>query len=105
MLLHQLGNNMQIRTYIFLRNLLFFLYILYFSQGLLYASGTLISQVSLMLIILIAFVYLIKSLFEKNNKNKFYWAWTLLLGMNVIGFVFTMDFDIVHVDMFKNILV
>lgn len=96
---------MKYNIHILSRNTLFALFTLYFAQGIAYATGTLISQISLLLIILISGLYFVKTLLARKNKNRFYWAWTLLLSINVLGFIFTMNFNILYVDMFKSVLV
>lgn len=89
------------------RNILFLylaLLILYFSQGILYASGSRLSQISLLLIFIISIIYLLKC-FSIQNKGLFYSAWTTLLILNIMGFVFTgILYNPVHFGMLKGIL-
>jgi len=96
--------NMRIKIHIFSRNLLFILFVVYFSQGLLYETGTLVSQSCLLFIILISGAYFVKTLLIKERKSRFFRAWLLLLILNTIGFIFTMNFEPLHVNMFKNVL-
>ncbi len=94
---------MQIHKYI--RELLFLLFVLYFAQGSFYESSSVISKSALLLIFLISGVYLAKTILLKNKKNHFFYAWTLLLLINLAGFVFTADFSSgAHASMFKRIL-
>lgn len=89
----------------YIRNLLFFLFVLYYSQGTLYAAGSIIAKSALAVILLVSGFYFIKTLAQRNNKNFFYNAWTVLLLLNIVGFVFTADFGHPnHVSMFKGIL-
>ncbi len=93
---------MQIHKYI--RELLFLLFVVYFAQGSLYQSSSIISKAALLLIFLISGFYLVKTLLIKSRNNQFFIAWTLLLLLNVIGFVFA-NFGVTpHVAMFKRIL-
>lgn len=89
---------------IYIQNILFLLLAIYFAQGSLYETGSVISQFVLLLVFAISITYLIKSLFSRDNKNIFYTAWTLLLGLNIVGFVFTADYSL-HFGMFKGILI
>jgi len=94
------------KTEVYIRNLLFILLTLYFAQGSLYASGTLISQSILALVIVISTIYFFKQFFLKTKKPLFYKAWTLLLILNVFGFIFTGSLkDPIHFSMFKGILI
>ncbi len=96
---------MKIKTHSFLRNLLLSLFVLYNAQGVFYPVGTFISQLCLFLIILISSYYLIKNWASKEKKKNFLIAWTLLLIVNVLGFIITANFDHNHVSMFKNTLI
>lgn len=88
------------------RNFLFLLFAVYFAQGSLYASGSIISQTCLFLILLISVVYFVKTLLLKNKNSLFYNSWTILLCLNIIGFILIWDFsDSLKTSMFKNILV
>ncbi|WP_286926891.1 O-antigen ligase family protein [Flavobacterium sp. UBA4197] len=92
------------KVQIYIQNILFLLLAIYFAQGSLYETGSVISQFVLLLVFAISITYLIKSLFSRDNKNIFYTAWTLLLGLNIVGFVFTADYSL-HFGMFKGILI
>ncbi|MPL79124.1 hypothetical protein SDC9_24999 [bioreactor metagenome] len=84
---------------------IFILFVIYYSQGSFYQTGSILSQISLFLILSISFYYFIKLQFVKNNKNSFNRAWTILLLINIIGFIFTADFNnLNHVSMLKNTL-
>lgn len=88
------------------RNLLFLLFAVYFAQGALYPSGSLLSQLCVFLVIIISMCFFIKELFIQDAKNPFFYAWTALLLLNIIGFIFTADYSkLYHTDMFKNILI
>lgn len=85
--------------------LLILLIVLYFAQGALYTSGSIISQISLFLILGISSIFLLKTLLSKK-KELFYKAWTGLLLLNVIGFIFTGSLsNTYHFGMFKGILI
>jgi hypothetical protein len=87
------------------RNLLFILFAAYFAQGSLYTTGSLVSQTCLFLILSISGVYFFKTLLIKNKKSSFYNIWTVLLCLNIIGFIILSDFsDPAKISMFKNIL-
>ncbi len=89
----------------YIRELLFLLFVLYFAQGSLYESSSLISKSALLLIFLISGFYLTKTLLIKNKNNSFFYAWTLLLLINVAGFIFTANLtSATHTAMFKRIL-
>lgn len=79
-------------------------FFLYFGQGLLYAQGTFISQTALTLIFIISLYYFIKLLMGNTMKGPFFRAWSILLALNIAGFVVTADFDPQRISMFKNIL-
>lgn len=96
---------MYINQHNFTRNMLFILFVLYFAQGLLYETGTFISQVSLVLIILISGTYFARLLLGNAKHDQFFKVWSFLLALNVTGFILTLNFDPLHVSMFKNILV
>lgn len=90
---------------VYIRDLLLILFVLYYAQGSLYAQGSIISQGILLLIFGISWFYLLKTLVQKNNKNTFYKAWSALLVLNVVGFVFTGTMsNPLHFSMFKGIL-
>lgn len=87
------------------RDLLFSLFAVYYMQGAFYAQGSVISQVSLILIIVISSIYFIKTLIREERRPLFYNVWSLLLVLNIFGYIFTADFDNdYHVNMFKGIL-
>ncbi len=88
-----------------IRSIFFTLFAIYFAQGTLYPQGSIISQAALLLIFVISGFFLVKTLTQQNNKNKFYKAWTALLLLNILGFVFTGSLsDPNHINMFKGIL-
>lgn len=87
------------------REALFILFAIYYAQGSLYISGSYISQVSLILIILISIFYFIKALLIEKENSLFYYSWTSLLLLNIIGFIFSGDYsDNDQFHMFKGIL-
>lgn len=89
----------------FSRNFLFLLFVFYYAQGSLYPSGSIISQTCLFLILLISVAYFVKTLLLENGNNLFFNAWSLLLLLNIIGFIFVWDSsNIFYFGMFKNIL-
>ena len=90
----------------YIRNLLFLLFVIYYAQGSLYAQGSIIAKASLALVLVISGFYCIKTLLDRKKKNFFYKAWTALLLLNIVGFVFTANFgESHHVSMLKGILV
>lgn len=89
----------------YIRDLLLLLFVVYYAQGAFYETGSIISQVALALVLGISVCYLGKTLLLKNNKNTFYKAWTALLVLNVVGFIFTATYsEPLHVGMIKKIL-
>lgn len=94
------------RIHIYIRNLLFILLVLYSAQGTLYPSGTFISQSILGLVFVISLIYFIKLSALNVKKPLFYKAWTLLLILNVFGFIFTGSVENpLHFSLFKGILI
>lgn len=90
----------------YIQNLLFILFVVYYAQGSLYEQGSIVSQGVLLLFLAISAFYLVKTLLLTNNKNTFYKAWTALLILNIIGFIFTSNInDSRHFGMFKEILI
>jgi len=88
----------------FCRNLLFALFAVYYAQGFLYKPGSIISKTCLFIILAISAIFLVRTLIIKK-KCLFYNIWTLLLFLNIFGFIFTADFsNTLHTSMFKNIL-
>jgi hypothetical protein len=89
----------------FIINFIFFLFAVYYLQGSIYPVGSIISQFSLLLILLVSAVYFIRTLFSKGTKSLFFIAWTLLILLNIVGFILTADFsETLHTSMFKEIL-
>lgn len=87
------------------RDFLFFLFALYSAQGWLYPTGSIFSKACIVLIIFISGVYLIRTLLVNEKKSLFYIAWTLLIILNIIGFIFNPDLsEGPNRDMFKQIL-
>ena len=82
------------------------LIVIYFSQGVFYASGSAISQLCLFSFLGLSGIYLIKLLLTRRKKELFFKAWTALLLINVLGFVFTGYLSNPHhFGMFKGILI
>lgn len=71
----------------YLRDILFLCFIIYNAQGGLFPQGTIITQLILIFIIVVSGLYFLKTLFKKNNKNKFYFWWTALFLLNVLGYI------------------
>ncbi|WP_085537631.1 O-antigen ligase family protein [Massilibacteroides vaginae] len=87
------------------RNLLFLLFPIYYLQGVVYPKGSTISQLCLFLILLICSWLFVKTLLLKERKPLFYKAWTALLLLNIVGFIFTANYsDPMHLGAFKEIL-
>ena len=88
-----------------IRDFLLILFVIYYSQGYLYPKGSLISQGALGLILAISLFYFIKTIVLTNNKNLFYKAWSLLVILNIIGFILTGTLSNPdHFSMFKGIM-
>lgn len=89
----------------YIRNFLLFLFAVYYAQGSIYPSGSLISQLCILVILLISCVYFIYALMSENFNCLFFNVWTIMVFMNVTGFILTADFsDNDQIDVFKNIL-
>ncbi len=90
----------------YIPKILLLLIIIYFSQDILYTGGgSLIAQAILFAILAISGFYWIKTLIAKTKKPLFYKAWTALLLLNVLGYIFTADFSFSsHFGQFKTIL-
>lgn len=89
----------------FIQLFLLSLFIIYFSQGVLYAEGSIASQTTFAFVMLISLYYFIKSWFSGIYKNIFFKVWSLLLILNVFGFIFTGDIsNPFHFGMLKKIL-
>lgn len=81
------------------------LFIIYFSQGVLYAKSSIISQTALALAILISAYYFIRYWFSGIKKDPFSKTWSLLLIVNLFGYIFTQDLsNPVYFSMFKGVL-
>lgn len=82
------------------------LIVIYFSQGVFYATGSIISQLCLFSYLSVSGIYLVKLLLIRRDKGLFFKAWTALLLINVLGFVFTGYLsNPFHFGMFKGILI
>lgn len=69
-------------------------------------GGSVLMQGSIVLILLISAGYLVNFIFKDWKNNKFVRLWTLLLMVNVLGFVFTAEYNNkYHYGMFLAILV
>lgn len=93
----------------FSREFLFLLIATYFAQGSLYALESVIAKISLLLIIIISFFYLIKSLKLKSRKGVFYYALIAFLLLNFVGYllqgVFGDGFSGIYFSQLKKIIV
>ncbi len=81
------------RKLLHIRNLLFALLIIYSLQGVLYTQGSIISQGSLFLYYTISGIYFVKVMITKHKKSLFLNAWTALLIINILGFIFTGNYS------------
>ena len=89
----------------FIQFLILSLFIIYFSQGVLYAEGSIISQSIFAVEILISLYYFIKVWIYPIHKNPFFKMWSLLLAVNILGFIFTGDiFNLFHYAMIKKVI-
>lgn len=91
------------RKLLHIRNLLFALLIIYSLQGVLYTQGSIISQGSLFLYYAISGFYFVKVIITKHKKNMFLNAWTALLIINILGYIFTANYSR-DLGMFKGVL-
>ena len=88
----------------FFCKILFFFIVVYFCQGALYASGSSVAKISLLIILLVSIFYLIKVFLIKSKKPIFIIAWSSLLIINIVGFLFEGVFSGIHYAQFRNIL-
>jgi hypothetical protein len=89
----------------YIRDFIFLLIGIYYAQGTLYAQGTNFSKVIYIIIISISFFYFIKTLLLKDIKTLFYNVWTILLLLNIFGFIFTgNNSNPYHISMIKGVL-
>jgi len=91
------------RKLLHIRNLLFALLIIYSLQGVLYTQGSIISQGSLFLYYAISGIYFVKVIITKLEKGLFLNAWTALLIINLLGYIFTGNYSR-DLGMFKGVL-
>lgn len=92
-------------NFYFQQNIFLLLLLIYFAQGSLYESGSIISQIILFVIILFGSFSFLKCISHGLLKHRFVIAWTLLVILNIFGYIFSADFDnSVHFSNFKNIL-
>src|SRR5690606_26286469 len=74
-------------------------------QGALYPTGTLFAKIALFLILLISGIFFLKTLLLKNSRDQFLVAWTILLLLNIFGFLVSANFgNSYHTGMFRSIL-
>ncbi|MFA5528264.1 MAG: hypothetical protein WC996_06565 [Peptostreptococcales bacterium] len=86
--------------------IIFLSIVIYSAQGGFYPTGSIISQASLFTMLGISGIFFIKSLLQKHNKNLFYYAWTILLLLNIVGYIITGNLsNPYHFGMFKGILI
>lgn len=89
----------------FIQFLILSLFIIYFSQGVLYAEGSIISQTIFAIEVLISLYYCIKAWMSNIYKNPFFKFWSLLLVVNIFGFIFTGDIsNLFHYAMIKKVV-
>lgn len=82
-----------LRIHQYITNLLLILIVIYLAQGGVYEKGSALSKGSLIIYLIISIFYLIKTLFLKGNKNILYKAWTVIFFLNVLGFIFTGEWN------------
>lgn len=81
----------KLRNTIICYGMLFFI-VIYFSQGALYPKGAIFSQISYVIIIFFSFVYFLIIMLSDYKFTLFVKAWTVLLFMNVLGFILKGDY-------------
>ncbi len=81
----------RIRDRIICKVMLFFL-LVYYSQGILYAKGAVFSQISYVIFISFSFVFFVKVMLSSLRFSLFIKAWTVLLFINIIGFILKGDY-------------
>ncbi len=75
------------RMHLLGRNILLFCIIAYNSQGILFAEGHIIAKVFLGILLCISTIYFVKYLVQKERSSPFLIFWTLLLFLNIIGYL------------------
>ncbi|QXW26040.1 hypothetical protein KXJ74_00400 [Acinetobacter johnsonii] len=85
------------------KNLLFILVILYIAQGSIYSSGSMIGKLSLFVILGISVIYFIKCLKFKHDNPIFFYGWTTLFFLNMIGFFVGGIYDGTYYSQIRNI--
>ena len=90
----------------YIPNTLLILIMIYFSQDILYeGGGSIIAQISLFTILIVSGIYWIRTLLQTTKKPLFYKAWTALLLLSLIGYIFTADLSFSgHFEQLKTIL-
>lgn len=89
----------------FIQVFILLLFVVYFSQGVLYTQSSILSQGAFVFFILISIFYMVKTGVFNIPKNAFFKAWTLLLTLNIFGFIFTGSVsNPMHYGMIKGIL-
>lgn len=87
-----------------IRNFLLLLFPAYYVINF-YQTESIVSQACLLVIILISGIYMVKSLLLKERNHIFFDAWTLLLILNIAGFIIKFDLSPGDSrDMFRSIL-
>lgn len=88
-----------------LREFLFLLLVIYFSQGSIYPNGSYLAKIVLSLILLISSFYFILTLLGPfGSKDRFYYAWSFLIFLNLFGYIFEGNFGGIHLSQLKKIL-
>jgi O-antigen ligase len=87
------------------RDFLFFLFAAYYGLNCLFIGGSVLSQICVVSSIVFSGIYFVKTLLQDENKSLLYYAWTLMIILNIVGFCADPDLsEGPERDMIKNIL-
>ena len=87
-----------------IQHILFLLLIVYFAQGFLYPAESIIAKFSLAVVLLISAYFMIKEIFlVQKKKPVILLVMFSLLFLNLLGFVFSFNYQDIYFNQFKNI--
>ena len=94
------------KTHQFVCYLILALIIVYFAQGPVYPPGSLLSQGALFALLGLSGIYFLKTLLPSTRKNLFYKSFTVLMLLNLAGYIFTGELsNPQHFSQIKTILI